>query len=289
MQAEFNSATGVDETAIGVYSFNTSTDSSFTLENEFNLSSNNSALGTFETGQTGAKSLTMDSRGDLFYSVYSGGSLAASGESIYEIKNAGWSNTGWGFGSLGVGSGTSGYTYSGSGTAGLSGDELTTGAGSIGSETVPGNLLHFDVPQATGVSFSSMDAGMGVPISAPTPLRWAGLASNSVPTDASGTWDTGTTANWIGSGGNTTWAENDAAEFGAGSGTGASPVAVTIPSGVTHTVGRRQSGRWHHGRDRIRDDCEQPSAWPYGLRVGDHDIGTNYDCQRRGNGHNRCG
>jgi hypothetical protein len=81
-----------------------------------------------------------------------------------------------------------------------------------------------------------MDIGEGIPIQAPVPLRWSGLATNSSPSDTSGTWDTGITSNWIGSGGNTTWSENSAAEFGAGSGVSAPGVLVTIPSGVTHTV-----------------------------------------------------
>jgi len=230
IQADFVPATGADETTLGVFTFNAATDSSFSLVNEFNLSSNNGALGSFETGQYGSKELTMDSRGDLFYSVYQGGSLESNGESIFELKNVGWNNSGWGYGSLG-GSATLGYTYNGVGTTGLSGDLETNPA----AETTA-DLLHFNVPTVSGSSFSGMDIGMGVPIQAPTPLLWDGGKTGIGASDTSGTWDTATTSNWY----NTItladvqWAENDAAEFGAGSHN--SPVTVTIPSGVTHTV-----------------------------------------------------
>jgi hypothetical protein len=230
LQADFIASAGEDETAIGVYTFNSATDSSFTLLNEFNLSSNNVALGSFEAGQLGAKELTMDSRGDLFYSTYAGGSVAFQGESIYELPNIGWNNTGWGYGSLG-GSATLGYTYAGSGSVGLSGDLETNPA----AESTA-NLLHFFIPSVAGSSFSDLTVGMGVPVLPPVALRWAGTASNSAPSDTSGTWDTGITSNWINSSNaNTTWTENNAAEFGAGS-ISAPPVTVTIPSGVTHTV-----------------------------------------------------
>jgi len=67
------------------------------------------------------------------------------------------------------------------------------------------------------------------------PLLWTGSASNTVATDASGTWDT-STDNWIAPGGlNINWVENDSTQFGAGSGTNSTPVTVTLAG--PHTAG----------------------------------------------------
>jgi hypothetical protein len=64
---------------------------------------------------------------------------------------------------------------------------------------------------------------------------WTGSGSNTVATDASGTWDSSTT-NWLAPGLlNVPWVENNSPQFGAGSGTNASPVTVTLAG--AHTVG----------------------------------------------------
>jgi hypothetical protein len=67
------------------------------------------------------------------------------------------------------------------------------------------------------------------------PLLWTGTASHTLgAADVSGTWDS-TTSNWIAPFQlNTPWVENNSAEFGAGSGTNASPVTVTLAG--PHTV-----------------------------------------------------
>jgi hypothetical protein len=67
-----------------------------------------------------------------------------------------------------------------------------------------------------------------------TNLQWTGTASNSAAADVSGTWNSSTT-NWNGGGTvNVAWTEYCDAQFGAGSGTNASPVTVTLAG--PHTV-----------------------------------------------------
>jgi glycosyl hydrolase family 28/dockerin type I repeat protein len=67
-----------------------------------------------------------------------------------------------------------------------------------------------------------------------TPLQWAATGSATVAADTSGTWDT-STDNWVAPFATPVlWTENSAAQFGAGSGTNASPVTVSLAG--PHTV-----------------------------------------------------